>query len=618
MAEYRGLNQYNVAPKGASGIGVFKDGNLVGRISLGTLRKSRGAELYRVGLLSDVHQNDDNDQTESFADLQNALAVYKTEGCEFCICCGDIIENNTRRGTEYPKYKSVVTAQPLAVYACTGNHDVQYPNFDLGAWKTNVNTRENPAYVSGGTGASFEITRHGDHYLFLSMQLWKPSDSETHNGLERAYSEEELVWLAEKLEEYRNERTFVITHLFFPEMAGNWTKGGVSYYSNNMLAGENLARLMALLNKYPNTIWFSGHSHWKWYLQGVQPDVESYKGKYCNVCRNGNGAWTIHIPSCAKSIDYDYDNNRRDNVDDWCYNKSSEGGVMIVYENAIEIQGISFKTNNHGSVGNTQYDNTKLPIANYYLDTILRNVPADGTDEGGGDVTPPSGGGEDDQPSGSDPETPEANINGIAITAEEQDNWLDVTDIAIGTGSSIYNGDTQDQPSYSKVGVRTSESTTSTGYYSLKAGVALPAYQVNGKVKMHEIKYNNDVTTTLVGSNMTGCAVELLTSSKFSLAGLATNSAGKRLRVIFKNMMVKNVVTGVVKEVSVDNFYYSDSDVNGYTGRAIPTSRADGAIYIDFYLPRQKLLIFIGDVMNKFDNESYEVTIGAAAVLMSK
>ena len=33
---------------------------------------------------------------------------------------------------------------------------------------------------------------------------------------------ERLDKLEEKLEEYRNERTFVFTHLFFPEKAGNF------------------------------------------------------------------------------------------------------------------------------------------------------------------------------------------------------------------------------------------------------------------------------------------------------------------------------------------------------------------------------------------------------------
>ena len=127
-----------------------------------------------------------------------------------------------------------------------------------------------------------------------------------------------------------------------------------------------------------------------------------------------------------------------------------------------------------------------------------------------------------------------------------------------------------------------------------------------------------DVTQAVAGMNMTGCVVEVLTSSSFSTTGLTANSENKKLRVIFKGMKVKNLVTGVVKEIGVDNFYYSNSDANGYVGRAIPTGRADGAIHIYFSNTQQKLLVYAAEVMNKFDNESYEVTLESAVVLMNK
>ena len=65
-------------------------------------------------------------------------------------------------------------------------------------------------------------------------------------------------------EEYKDERCFIITHLFFPDRAGNLND---IYPSGNWLRGAQLESLKKLCDTYHNTIWFSGHSHWEWQLQ---------------------------------------------------------------------------------------------------------------------------------------------------------------------------------------------------------------------------------------------------------------------------------------------------------------------------------------------------------------
>lgn len=657
MAVFLGLNEYNIAPTSAKKIGVFKNNQLVGYVPLGNLNKNRGQLLYKVGLLSDVHQDVTADTTESYADLQHALAYYNSKGVDFCICCGDILEEyavgqTTNRTNEWKQYSEVVSAQNLKVYAVTGNHDVAQNMFVEATWKKYVNAKsqvkyDDVNYVSGGTNSSFEITKGNDHYLFLSMQKWTPG-ADSYNGLNQAYSDAELTWLESKLEEYRNERTFVVTHLFFPDMAGAFNKGNAIYGASNTMVEPIISRLKALLNKYSNSIWFSGHSHWKWYLQDVNKTDNTYKGRYCNVCKATSGALTIHLPSCAKPIDYnDADGGTRDK-DTSCSGLASEGGIMYVYENAIEIQGISFKTNNHGATGNTSYDDTLLPIANYLLDTTLVNVPS-------------SGGEEPEEPEPEEPTktlesisvtwsstsadvgtnpsalitkveaaysdgtkqtvtgysvSPTALVEGsqtvtvtyqgktstksivgnvidtgvIVLTSDEQTNWVDITSRILGGSDKDYNIDSSNtQQPYQKFGVYGYFGDEEKSKYSLKPNVDINIQALNALVTYKRISDNISMGNAY---NL----VQIITSSSFSLTDLdvsdlgISSAVGHKVRVIIKGMQFING-DNVDNLTASGAYYYGTGENNAYADGVKPIARANtDEFYIDFTRERQKLL----------------------------
>ena len=146
------------------------------------------------------------------------------------------------------------------------------------------------------------------------------------------YLTQNINWLGEKLEEYRNERCFVITHLFFPDRAGNLN--GI-YPSNNWLKEEQLDKLQGMCDRYVNSIWFSGHSHWKWELQKYQDRANIYRR--FDDKEAATSGWCVHIPSCAKPIDSDGTSRE-------AKAKESQGSIIHVYEDHIEILGIDFKT----------------------------------------------------------------------------------------------------------------------------------------------------------------------------------------------------------------------------------------------------------------------------------
>lgn len=343
----------NTAPAAAARIGAYsKDGTRVGSVKLGPLARKAGTKLYSFGLLSDVHNQTDQ-ATESFADLKNALSYFTdTERVEFTCICGDLTQNYSNEDAELAMYQSNVAeiAGHAPIYATTGNHDCPSSgDVDIGRFKARTGTAD--LYTDEAT-YSYEVTKvHGgtvDHFLFLGMRRWNFSS---------AYLDSDITWLGQKLKEYRRDRCFVITHLFFPDWAGNF---GRYYPTSNWLTGSQLTALTALAKNHPRVIWFSGHSHWKFYLQTFEAKANVYP-----VSVTRDMAATVHVSSCASPIDSDDGNPEASkDRDDAIDKKGSEGAVVDVYDDHVEFRGIEFKR-----YSDTEYVNRHVPIAQYRIDT---------------------------------------------------------------------------------------------------------------------------------------------------------------------------------------------------------------------------------------------------------
>ena len=350
------LIKNNVAPYSASKIGVYgSDGSRVGEIPLGAFKPNYGERLYRFGLLSDVH-NEDSQATENAQDFINALTeLNNKESIEFICITGDLTQYSYNTGniaTEMTLYQNNLNAAGVnkPVYVTTGNHDcpgstdVDYTTFYQKAGLSDI-------APSSGATASYEVTKTHttsrgttvtDHFLFLAMRRYEFTSS--------TYYDADITWLGNKLEAYKNDRCFVFTHMFFPDYAGNLNR---IYPSGNWLSGPQLTSLKNLIDSYPRSYWFSGHSHWKWYLQKYQDKANIYPTS--NSGRTTG--WAVHIPSCASPIDSDGSSRVSMPL-------QSEGGVVDVYEDYVDIRGIEFK-----GPGDSNYNMKYIPVAQYRLYT---------------------------------------------------------------------------------------------------------------------------------------------------------------------------------------------------------------------------------------------------------
>lgn len=334
LAYYEDFIGVNIAPRAAKNIGIYNSaGERQGSILLDNFKPDfTELPLYSFGLLSDVHIGRPEINPE--VDFERALKHFNAKGVALTCICGDITQNG--KETELTGYKNLTALSDAPVYTTSGNHDATTSGINPERWTQYTGL---PLVFE----RSVECDGKVDHFLFLGMERWNFS---------AAYLDYHLTWLESKLEEYRNERCFVITHLFFPDRAGNLN--GI-YPSGNWLRGAQLEALEAMCDRYANSIWFSGHSHWEWWLQKYQDRANIYRTYGGSAPTSG---WCVHVPSCGAPIT----SNGTTRVDNTA---GSEGAVVEVYKDHIDILGIDFVSGKY------------LPVATYRLDTTIREVAAD-------------------------------------------------------------------------------------------------------------------------------------------------------------------------------------------------------------------------------------------------
>lgn len=331
-SSYEYLNSFNIAPYNANEIVVCKSGtiNILSSSPLPSQflfdSSTYGNKLYSFGALSDVHiDGDGNDEASASSDFIKAVQFFNSHASLICIS-GDLSNNNGY--SELSMFKDLVDNNAtIPVYASRGNHDCRY-------------TIEDFETYTGGS-LFFEKTYNNDIFIFLGMNK--------ENYGSGCFTSEELDWLENKLESYKNQRVFMFFHVFMPNTCGNIN----NIYNGNGLSTSSTtaSRFITLMTNYKNVIYFSGHSHLEFVCQKF--------GANANIFSNGTTCHRVHVPSCAKPRRNDTGATSNDT---YYYNAGSEGYLVDVYENCIILRGRDFIKGKY------------LPIANYLLDTTIQTV----------------------------------------------------------------------------------------------------------------------------------------------------------------------------------------------------------------------------------------------------
>lgn len=228
-----------------------------------------GIPLYKFGLLSDPHiDNDGTDTASSVSDLNNAIKFFNDEGCAFIAYCGDMTED--ARTYDYTALKSCLDKSSIPNYTVRGNHDA-YSLSDGYAGATNCKE-------------DYTIIKNNDLFIFLS-----PADySQDTGGLTTA----KLDWLENLLSTNTDKRVFLIYHYFINNTAGNANNldnGAIPCTSGVTLRFKNI------IESYSNLIFCNGHSHLRFSLQDSDPNANYY--------HEDGKCYYIHVPSTSRPKD---------------------------------------------------------------------------------------------------------------------------------------------------------------------------------------------------------------------------------------------------------------------------------------------------------------------------
>ena len=369
----------NVRPTNISGVGIFKaDGTKVGTIPCSNITYDGS---YSFGLLSDVHVRRDSAKDSKYGsneDFRRALSYFNNDrsNVKFTCICGDITYDASE--TELGIYKTAIDnkAGSKPVYTCGGNHDRWVDSsWNAVHWNQSGATgANNPTtwntYTKMGTDKHKVITYNNDVFIFFSMDSMDgDTDGASSSGMSDPYIASDVTWLRNQLEAHKSERVFIFLHCFFPDCCGNY--GNIYQRTQGAKINENRDNwraLRALRETYYNTVWFSGHSHWIWEMQGVT-DGNGENGKGRNLDANifpcdgatRTGGWCVHVPSCSEpAITKDGKTMTTEDQAD----KRSQIGIVDVYADFILIRGL----NVDAQMSSFNY----VPIAQYKLDTTLK------------------------------------------------------------------------------------------------------------------------------------------------------------------------------------------------------------------------------------------------------
>lgn len=335
----------NVAPSEAKKIIAVKQSTSekVDEIAINTdldvTSKNLGNFLYKFGLLSDIHlDGDGTDTSYSLTDFQKELEYFDSNYVDFIAITGDLTYDG--RIEDFQAYQNLVNqyASGKTILAARGNHDTYT---DISNWNTYVDSN----------GLNYEFEHSGDKFLVLGL------NAEDFSG--NFITDEQMTWLITKLNTYRNQRCFLLFHVFV-DPCGNVN----SLYPYSTLSGTKGNKFKELMTHFKNLIFISGHSHLDYRLQKY--------GETANIMSDGTTCHRIHTPSGSKPRQNDTGTSSSDT---YSYNQGCEGAIVEVYENGLIINGRDFEINKN------------LPIASYAMPISLVTVE-EYTESSTGAITP--------------------------------------------------------------------------------------------------------------------------------------------------------------------------------------------------------------------------------------
>jgi hypothetical protein len=252
------------APSGAADTVVSMDAAGAAASALATGPATGAGPVFRFAVISDIHVEAWN--KESHTKLRKALTDLGTHVPGQALVINGDLGNGLLKDYETLGKLMQENPYPGQVVYTIGNHEFYK------AW-TDASGKWNEANFPNGETAEASINRFlqftgyekvyhdswigGYHFVFLGSESYRQTDD---SYAEDAWlSENQLNWLEGVMAEGAEDGKpiFVFLHQPLP-----YTVAG-SYTDFNSRAVVQHDRLKEILSRYPQTVFFSGHSHWE-------------------------------------------------------------------------------------------------------------------------------------------------------------------------------------------------------------------------------------------------------------------------------------------------------------------------------------------------------------------
>ena len=280
--------------------------------------------LYTFNSYSDIHIDAGDFYVNASKHWEAALKYASDKGTDFIVTSGDSVTNASGPKKEWDIYEQILADSDYdnPVYESNGNHDmrtgVQSGNKEFVRASGTDNTKEN----YDANKPYYYVTEPTTGDMFIFMALENSSDPSSCDE----FSEEQLEWVSKLLAENygKGYNIYLIQHSPINGYGAGDDMDNPYYKAHLSTSNITTVRFKALMDKYPNIIWMSGHTH-EDFNMGYNYSNED--GTACNMIHNPSVAGPTHPSSSSHSLDYTF------------YDGLSQGYYVEVYDGNVIYYG---------------------------------------------------------------------------------------------------------------------------------------------------------------------------------------------------------------------------------------------------------------------------------------
>ncbi len=290
-------------------------------IPLGLTGAEKSKLLYSFNVLSDIHIS------TLFGGAHNGKTVYNEN---FKKACEDILETepesrtmvivgdiaNEGRSEEWALAQKIIdeTGAPEPFYTL-GNHDL-YAVTEPYDRKITDFLNYSGQTERGEDKVYYEKEIDGVYHLALGSQ-----EQHLNGGVEATFHSDQLLWLEDRLQAITEENPSAPVFLYSHQSAFDTIAGSLKGQNWNGIRPDE--RVKSILAKYPQVLFFNGHSHWV---------MDSYRNGYAASDKMPNVFNTASVAYLWSTTDKEIEV------------AGSQGYYVSVYKDKVVVRGRNFST----------------------------------------------------------------------------------------------------------------------------------------------------------------------------------------------------------------------------------------------------------------------------------